>query len=56
MIMIGKIKGDDHKTKKRMGKSQTLELFTIPDVCGAVTTLPLFGNLICTIYENDFTA
>ena len=54
-IKIVNLKGDDHKTKGRMGSKLTME-FSIwgGEISGAVTTLTSFCNLILEYdTEND---
>lgn len=52
-ITIANIKGDDHKTYGRIGKSLSLEISKWGgDICGTITTMTSFCNLIVE-YEED---
>lgn len=51
-MRIANLKGDDHKTKGRMGNNLTLELLKWKDICGVITTLTGFSNLL-VYYEED---
>lgn len=53
-IQIVNLKGDDHKTKGRMGKALTLE-FSIwgGQVSGAITSMTSFCNLLFEYEESE---